>query len=73
MRPNKLIKLKFDEKIFIKSKIYPVKSVIKLISEYPIHFKFSKIPNKKQEFNISCFNLDKFREKKVHSNKIELE
>jgi len=76
MMPEELMKLKFGEAIFMKSRMHPIKSVVKPISEYPIKFKMVKIPNKKKEFTIACFDLDKFRKEQTlakMNNKVELE
>ena len=76
MMPDELMKLKFGEAIFMKSRMYPVKATVKPISDYPIKFKMTKLPNKKKIFKISCFNLDEFRKEKTLKavdNKIELE
>lgn len=76
MMPEELMKLKFGEAIFMKSRMHPIKAVVKPIGDYPIKFKMSKIPNKKKEFEIACFDLDKFRKEQTlakMNNKVELE
>ena len=76
MMPDELMKLKFGEAIFMKSRMYPVKAKVTPIGDYPIKFKMSKLPNKKKEFVIECFDLDKFRKEKTIQkldNKVELE
>lgn len=70
MMPDELMKIKFGESIFMKSRMYPIKAIIKPISDYPIKFKISKVPNISKVFEISCFNLEEFRKEK---NKNELE
>lgn len=69
------MKLKFGKSIFMKSRMYPIKAIIKPISDYPIKFKVSKVPNISKLFEISCFNLDEFRKErnKNEIEKIELE
>lgn len=77
MMPDELMKLNFGEAIFMKSRMHPVKAKVMPIGDYPIKFKMSKLPNKKKEFEISCFDLDKFRKEKtlkaMNDNKVELE
>lgn len=75
MMPEELMKLKFGEAIFMKSRMYPIKSIVKPISEYSIKFKMSKVPNQKKDITIKCFDLDLFRKMKTikSNNKIELE
>jgi type IV secretion system protein VirD4 len=76
MMPDELMKLKFGEAIFMKSRMHPVKAKVIPLSDYPINFKMSKLPSKKKEFEISCFDLDKFRKEnalKSMNNKVELE
>jgi hypothetical protein len=56
--------------------MHPVKAKVIPLSDYPINFKMSKLPSKKKEFEISCFDLDKFRKEnalKSMNNKVELE
>lgn len=76
MMPEELMKLKFGEAIFMKSRMHPIKAIVKTIGQYPIKFKMSKVPSKKKEFTISCFDLDKFRKEQTidkMNNKVELE
>lgn len=76
MMPEELMKLKFGEAIFMKSRMYPIKAIVKPVSEYPIKFKMSKVPIKKKKVSIKCFDLDLFRKLKTLKsvdNKVELE
>ena len=76
MMPDELMKLKFGEAIFMKSRMHPVKAVVKPIGNYPIKFKMTKLPSKQKIFQISCFNLDEFRKEKTMkaiNSKVELE
>ena len=76
MMPDELMKLKFGDAIFMKSRMYPVKAEVKPIGDYPIKVKMAKLPNKKKEFTIEFFDLDKFRKAKTLkavNNKVELE
>jgi len=68
MMSEELMKLKFDEAIFMKSRMHLIKSVVNPISEYPIKFKMVKISNMKKEFTIVCFDLDKFRKENNHES-----
>lgn len=70
MMPEELMKLKFGEAIFMKSRMHPIKSIVKPIGKYPIKIKMSKVPTKKKTIEIKCFNLDKFRKEQI-MNKIE--
>ncbi len=76
MMSDELMKLKFGEAIFMKSRMYPVKAVVKPIADYPIRFKMTKLPEEKKEFEIACFDLDNFRRERMIRNineKVELE
>ena len=76
MMPDELMKLKFGDAIFMKSRMYPVKAKVKPIGDYPIKVKMAKLPNKKKEFTIEFFDLDKFRKEKTIqklNNKVDLE
>ena len=56
--PDELMKLKFGDAIFMKSRMYPVKAEVKPIGDYPIKVKMAKLPNKKKEFTIEFFVLE---------------
>lgn len=76
MMPEELMKLKFGDAIFMKSRINPIRAKVMPISDYPIKFKMSKLPNKPKIFEISCFNLDEYRKERIlksATNKVELE
>lgn len=76
LMPDELMRFRFGEAIFMKARMYPVKARVMPISNYPIKIKMSKVPNKKKDFTISCFDLDKFRKDKTlkdMNNKVELE
>lgn len=76
MMPDELMKLKFGEAIFMKSRMYPVRAKVMPIGDYPIKFKMTKLPSKQKIFEIACFNLDEFRKEKTLkavNNKVELE
>lgn len=76
MMPDEVMKLKFGEAIFMTTRKYPIKAKIMPIGNYPIKIKMVNLPNKKKEFIIQCFDLDKFRKEKVRKHddkKIELE
>ncbi len=75
MMSDELMRFKFGDALFMKARMYPIKAKIKPISDYPIKIVMNKLPNKHKEFNIKCFDLDKFRKEKTinNINKIELE
>lgn len=75
LTPDELMKLKFGEAIFMKSRLPPVRANVIPIGNYPIKIIMSNLPNDKKEFKIKCFNLDEFRKEKSNErlkNKVEL-
>lgn len=76
LMPEELMRFKFGEAIFMSTRKYPIRARIMPIGEYPIKIKMAKLPDKKKEFKIECFDLDKFRKEKIlndMNNKVELE
>jgi len=75
MMPDELMKFKFGEAIFMKTRMHPVKASIVPISKYPIKYKKVCLPNEFVNHKIECFNLDEYRKNKVidNMNKVELE
>lgn len=76
LMPDELMQFKFGEAIFMTTRYYPVRARITPIGNYPIEIKMAKLPTKKKEFEISCFDLDKFRKENALKNmndKVELE
>ena len=71
---DELMRFKFGEAIFMKTRKYPVKAKIITIYDYPIKIIKVPLPSKEKNFEIKCFNLDKFRKTKntVNDNKIDL-
>ena len=74
LMPDELMRFKFGEAIFMKTRKYPVKAKITTIYDYPIKIKKVPLPSKEKNFEIKYFNLDKFRKTKntVNDNKIDL-
>lgn len=62
---DELMRFKFGEAIFIKTRLHPIKSKIMPIGDYPINIKFSKIPKRKKDFKIKCFDLNEFRKNQI--------
>lgn len=61
LTPDELMRLKFGEAIFMKSRMYPIKSKIHSIMKYPIKYELTTLPTKKKNNKIKCFNLDEYR------------
>ena len=75
MMPDELMRFKFGDAIFMGARKFPIKSNVMPIGKYPIKFKMSKIPEESKNFDIKCFDLDKFRRKtaqKKDDYKVEL-
>ena len=75
MMPDELMRFKFGEGLFMKTRKYPIKANIIPIFDYDIQIKKIPLPNKPKNFKIKCFNLDEFRKQKNHpkDDRIELE
>ncbi len=75
MMPDELMRFQFGDALFMKTRLHPIKSKVHPIGKYPIKVKISKVPYKKKEHKIECFDLDKFRKEKVIKNStyVELE
>ncbi|MFR5856960.1 MAG: VirD4-like conjugal transfer protein, CD1115 family, partial [Bacilli bacterium] len=74
LMPDELMRFKFGEALFIKTRKYPIKAKISTIYDYSIKIKTVPLPSKEKNFEIKYFDLDKIR--KVRENekiKIELE
>lgn len=72
LTPDELMRLKFGEAIFIKSRMHPIKSNIKTIYDYPIKIKYSVFPKKNISERIKCFDLNDYKNKK-EDERLELE
>ena len=75
LMPDELMRFRFGEGLFLKTRNHPLKISIMPISKYPIEVKQVKLPDKPKQVEIKCFDLDKFRKEKTISNmnKVELE
>lgn len=75
MMPDELMRFKFGEALFMKTRFHPTKAKVHPIGKYPIKVRISKVPNKKKKYEIECFDLDKFRKERTlkKSNYLELE
>ena len=75
LMPDELMRFKFGEGLFMKTRKYPIKATIIPIYDYGINIKKIPLPNKAKDFVIRCFNLDEFRKQKSSSKddgKVEL-
>lgn len=72
LTPDELMRLGFGEAIFMKSRMYPIKSKIHPIMKYPIKYELVTLPKKKKNYKIKCFNLDEHR-KLNNDNRLDLE
>ncbi len=71
---EELMRLKFGESIFMKTRMHPIKATIRPIMDYPINYSVSLLPNEKRRDKIKCFDLEKFRNRKQKKDKrVELE
>ncbi len=76
LMPDELMRFKFGEALFMKTRMYPIKCKIIPIDKYPIKIKIAKIPTKINNNEIKCFNLEQFRKNKVinsMNNKVEID
>ena len=75
LMPEELTRLKFGEAIFMTTRMYPIKAVIKPITEYPIKIIKVTLPKEIRKYNIKCFDLNDYRKEKIkekENNKIDL-
>ena len=63
LMPDELMRFKFGESIFIKTRMHPVKATSLQIDDYGFKVKHSKVPSKSRERVIDVFNLDEYRER----------
>ena len=76
LMPEELIRFQFGEGLFLKTRMFPVKTYLKPIQEYNIKIKKAIIPKKEIVYVPECFDLNKFRERKVieeMDNRVELQ
>ena len=75
MMPDELMRFKFGEGLFMKTRKYPIKANIVPIFDYNIKINKKPLPSKPKNFQIKCFNLDEFRKRRNSSkeDRIELE
>lgn len=75
LMPDELMKFKFGDAIFVKTRMHPIKANIIPIANYPINYKLVPLPTNSKEYKIDCFSLDEFRKNKVinNMNQVELE
>ena len=75
LMPEELMRFKFGEGLFLKTRMFPVKSKLKIIYKYGFKIKKKSLPKKEIVYVPEYFDLNKFREQKAiesMSNKIEL-
>ena len=75
LMPEELMRFKFGEGLFLKTRMFPVKSKLKIIYKYGFKIKKKSLPKKEIAYVPEYFDLNKFREQKAiesMSNKIEL-
>lgn len=75
LMPDELMRFNFGQAIFIKTRMHPIKAIIKPIDNYNIKYKKIDLPTKSKKYKIDCFNLDEFRNTKALNSidKVELE
>ena len=71
LMPDELMRFKFGEGIFLKTRMYPIRSVYKPISEYGIKIKYVSLPKRVRKHNIKCFDLDEYRKNKAKLFELE--
>lgn len=73
MMPDELMRFKFGESIFMRTRMHPIKAHIVPISDYPIKIKKCNVPNKSKKYDIVCFNLDEFRKEQTLNKNTQIE
>lgn len=73
MMPDELMRFKFGESVFMKTRMHPIKAHTLPITEYPFKIKKCNIPNKSKKYNIICFDLDKYRKEKLLNKNLQIE
>lgn len=71
LMPDELMRFKFGESLFLKTRMNPVKSLSLPIEKYGFNIKYSKLPSEPRNYAIDIFNLDEYREaqtKEQHDN-----
>jgi len=62
---DELMRFKFGESVFMKTRIYPIKAVSLSIDDYGFKLEYANLPKRKNNFKIDVFNLDEYRKKGV--------
>ena len=73
MMPDELMRFKFGESIFMRTRMHPIKAHIVPISEYPIKIKKCIVPKKSKKYDIVCFNLDEYRKEQTLNKNTQIE
>lgn len=64
LMPDELMRFKFGESLFLKTRMHPVMATSLPIDDYGFKIKYTKLPSKPNEYIIDVFNLDEYRESK---------
>ena len=63
LMPDELMRFKFGESIFLKTRMYPIKATSLSIEDYGFKIKYKEVPNKPKNYKIDVFNLDEYRQR----------
>lgn len=65
LMPDELMRFKYGESIFMKSRMYPVKAKSLPFDKYGFKIKYIPLPTEHKNYVIDVFNLDEYRKKNM--------
>ena len=65
LQPDELMRFKYGESLFIKSRMHPIKATSLPFEQYGFKNKKVNLPSVHRNYSIDIFNLDEFRNKKL--------
>ena len=65
LTPDELMRFKFGESIFLKTRMFPIRAVSPPIQDYGFKIKKSSLPTEHKEYKIDVFNLDEYRTRQI--------
>lgn len=65
LQPDELMRFRYGDSLFIKSRMLPVKATALPFDKYGFDIKKTNIPSEHRDYTIDVFNLDEFRNNKL--------
>ena len=63
--PDELMRFKYGESLFMKSRMHPIKAVSLPYNKYGFDIQVTEVPTKHQSYEVDVFNLDEYRKRKL--------